>query len=61
MHAAAIVRGVVALLAIFGVQLSSDVVALVEQNVIAIVTAVLALWGAWPAILAAWRKARGTE
>lgn len=61
MHAAAIVRGVVALLAIFGVQLSSDVVALVEQNVIAIVTAVLALWGTWPAILAAWRKARGTE
>jgi len=56
-----VVRGVVALLAIFGVQLSSDVVALVEQNVIAIVTAVLALWGAWPAILAAWRKARGTE
>lgn len=56
-----VVRGLIALLAIFGVQLSSDVAALVEQNVIAIVTAVLALWGAWPAILAAWRKARGAE
>lgn len=56
-----VVRGLIALLGIFGVAFSEDVAALVEQHVVAIASAIVALIAAWPGIKAGFNKARGAE
>lgn len=56
-----VVRGLIALLAIFGVTFSEDVAAAIEQHVVAIASAIVALVAVWPAIKAGFNKARGAE
>ena len=56
-----VVRAVITLLGIFGATFSEDVAALVEQEVVAIASAIVALVAAWPAIRAGFNKARGAE
>ncbi len=61
MHVAAVVRAVLTILGALGVTFSEDVANLIEQNVVAIVSAVVALVAAWPAIKAGFNKVRGAE
>lgn len=56
-----VVRGLIVLLGIFGVTFSEDVAALVEQHVVAIASAIVALIAVWPGIKAGFNKARGAE
>lgn len=56
-----VVRAVITLLGVFGVTFSEDVASLIEHNVVAIASAIVALVAAWPAIRAGFNKARGAE
>ncbi len=61
MHVAAVVRAVLTILGALGVGFSEDVANLIEQNVVAIVSGIVAIVAAWPAIKAGFNKARGAE
>jgi len=56
-----VVRGAIALLGLLGFSFSEEVAAAIEQHMVAIASAVVALIAVWPGIKAGFNKARGAE